>query len=39
MIASETPLDQVDILTILPSSAEIEIFGARIDPVETLQGQ
>lgn len=34
VIAPEKSAGQVDILTLLPSSAEIEIFGARIDPVE-----
>jgi hypothetical protein len=39
VIAPKTPLDQVDILTILPGSAEIEIFGARIDPAEAVYAQ
>ena len=39
VIVPKTPLDQIDILTILPGSAEIEIFGARIDPAEAGYGQ
>jgi hypothetical protein len=31
-IAPDRPAYQVDILTLLPSSSQIEVFGARIDP-------
>ncbi|HMA52214.1 MAG TPA: hypothetical protein VKP60_20790, partial [Magnetospirillaceae bacterium] len=39
IIAPEKTAHQVDILTLLPSSAEIEIFGARIDPADAPHGR
>jgi hypothetical protein len=39
IIAPDTEVHQVDILTLLPSSAEIEIFGARIDPADVPHGR